>query len=85
MAIKNVMVGEFGAPENEYEQYAITKKTVEEALDWGAHYIVYWELYCNEPARSYEGRPTNSDHRGFWLIRPDGTKAPAWNYFCELF
>lgn len=82
---KNVMVAEFGAPENEFDQYSIVKNTVEVALDWGAYYVVYWELYCNEIARKYEGRPANSDQRGFWLIRPDGTKAPAWNYFEELF
>ena len=83
---KNVFVGEFGAPENEMDQLAITQRAVEESLDWGAHYVVYWELYCNEPAldHTYEGRPTNRDCRGFWLIRPDGSKSPAWDYFASL-
>jgi len=83
---RNVLVGEFGAPENEMDQLAITKRTVEESLEWGAHYVVYWELYCNEPAldHKYEGRPTNRDCRGFWLVRPDGSKPPVWDYFAEL-
>ena len=84
---KNVFVGEYGAPENEFDQLEYVKRTVETALDWGAPYIVYWELYCNEPVKDskYEGRPTNSDCRGFWLIRADGSKSPACHYFAELF
>jgi len=30
-------------------------------------------------------RPLSSDLRGFWLIRPDGTKAWTWDYFHGLF
>ena len=75
---KNVYVGEFGAPENEFDQYAIVKRTVETALDWGARYMLYWQVYCGPGA-------TNSDCRGFWLIRPDGTKSPAYQYYSELF
>ena len=85
---KNIYIGEFGAPENEYGgpegQLKIIKGDVETALAWGVRYIVYWELFCNEPAGKYEGRPTNSDCRGFWLIRPDGTKSLVWDYFTDL-
>jgi hypothetical protein len=84
---RNIYIGEFGAPENQYDQLKIVKCTVETALDWGARYIVYWELYCNEPkekGRESESRPTNDDMRGFWLIRPDGTKPPVWGYLREL-
>ena len=85
---RNVYVGEFGAPENNLgsaeKQLEITKSAVKTALDWGAKYVVYWELYCNEPATEYEGRPKNSDCRGFWLIRPDGTKALVWDYLAGL-
>ncbi|MBP6965092.1 MAG: hypothetical protein KBC96_11865 [Armatimonadetes bacterium] len=84
----NVFVGEYGAPENNVggpeKQLEIIKGATETALDWGARWVVYWELYCNEPSREYEGRPTNTDCRGFWLVRPDGTKAPVWNYFAQL-
>jgi len=86
---KNVYVGEFGAAETVVggpeKQAEIVKKAVETALDWGARYIVYWQLYCNEPADKYESRPKNSDCKGFWLIRPDGTKSPVWDYFKGLF
>ncbi len=83
---KNVFVGEYGAPENEQgmgpeKQLEIVKSATETALKWGARYVVYWELYCNEKAHEYEGRPKNQDCRGFWLIRPDGTKPPVWEYF----
>ena len=82
----NILVGEFGCPENEFPAFLeIIKRTVETALDWGALYVIYWELFCNEPARQYEGRPSNDDHRGFWLIRPDGTKSPVWDYFASLY
>ncbi len=85
---RNVYVGEFGAPENNVggpeKQLEIIKSATEVALDWGARYVVYWELYCNEKAGEYEGRPKNSDCRGFWLIRPDGTKSPVWDYFAGL-
>lgn len=84
---KNIMIGEFGAPENEYDQLRIVKTTVETALDWGARYIVYWEVFCNEPkdkSRKLSDRPKNDDMRGFWLVRPDGTKPPVWDYFVEL-
>jgi len=81
---KNVYVGEFGAPEATHDQIGINKRTVEEALEWGALYLVYWELFCNEPSRQYEGRPTNEDCRGFWLVRPDGTRPPVWDYFAGL-
>ena len=80
----NVFVGEYGAPENEFDQLGINKYTVETALDWGAHYVVYWEVFCNEPATEFKGRPTNTDCRGFWLVRPDGAKPPIWDYFVDL-
>lgn len=85
----NVFVGEYGAAENvcggAEKQLEYVSKATEVALDWGARWVVYWELYCNEPSREYEGRPTNEDCRGFWLIRPDGSKAPVWDYFAGLF
>ena len=85
---RNVFVGEYGAPENEIESpekhLEIVKAATETALDWGARYVVFWELYCNEKAREYEGRPGNEGCRGFWLIRPDGTKSPVWDYFAGL-
>ncbi len=86
---KNVYIGEFGIPENNFtaEQVEIVmKNTVERSLSWGCPYIVYWQLYCNELIDPATKTPVkdNKDVRGFWLIRPDGTKSFAWNYFNEL-
>ncbi len=77
---RNVYLGEFGLPENDSTVPRVREtvgRAVETALDWGCPYVIYWQLYCNEPRR----RPvdTNDDVRGFWLIRPDGTKAAAWH------
>ena len=56
------------------------------AMQWGAKYAVYWELYCNEPkAKLAKGkRPENKDMRGFWLVRPDGSRPPVTDYFIDL-
>lgn len=77
---RNVYIGEFGLPENDRtvpEVQRTVDTVLDTALDWGCPYVVYWQLYCNEARR----RPvkSNADVRGFWLIRPDGTKAPAWH------
>ena len=85
---RNVYVGEFGMPENQYTlaqiQTAIPN-AVKTALDWGCPYIVYWQLYCNELAdRKQSLGDGNKAVRGFWLIRPDGSKAWTWEYFYGL-
>jgi len=86
---KNVYIGEFGMPENLYsaEQVQTTiPNVVRTGLDWGCPYIIYWQLYCNE-LRDATAKPpvkNNDAVRGFWLIRPDGSKAWTWNYFFDL-
>ncbi len=76
---KNVYVGEFGAPENEWSEERI-KQTIRNVIGtasrWGCPYVVYWQVYCNEPRHKPVRK--NDDVRGFWLIRPDGSKAVAW-------
>ena len=85
----NVYVGEYGAPENSSRDYlsrivALTNA----ALEWGAPYVIYWQLYCNEFAETNSvsrfGGVLNSDMRGFWLVRPDGTHSPAWDFLRGL-
>jgi hypothetical protein len=85
----NVYVGEFGIPENKFPTEQIRKvihNTVTTALEWGCPYIIYWQLYCNELEDGKEKTPVKSNDavRGFWLIRPDGTKAWTWDYFYGL-
>ena len=86
---KNVYLGEFGLPENNYTPELVEKvvsNAVESARDWGCPYIVYWQLYCNELVDRKTPVPVteNKDVRGFWLIRPDGTKTRTWDYFHTL-
>jgi hypothetical protein len=79
----NVYLGEFGmakdhgAPDGQRFEYV--RELMEAAIGWGVRYAVYWQVYCNEALQTYTGRPGNEDLRGFWLIRPDGEKAPSWN------
>ena len=88
---EKIYVGEFGAPEHVVgspeKQAERVKSVVETAMQWGAKYAVYWELYCNEFKEGKpppKGRPKNDDMRGFWLIRPDGSRPPVTDYFIEL-
>jgi hypothetical protein len=86
---RNVYLGEFGMPENGFSAEQIRKaipNAVQTALDWGCPYIVYWQLYCNELKAPKKQPPvhSNDDVRGFWLIRPDGSKAWTWDYFYKL-
>ncbi|MHC4180519.1 MAG: hypothetical protein ACYSWU_23715, partial [Planctomycetota bacterium] len=89
---RNVYIGEFGLPENDrplLEVQRTVRNVLSTALDWGCPYVVYWQLYCNEPRSvptagsvpTADRRPvdSNDDVRGFWLIRPDGTKSWAWH------
>ena len=85
----NVYLGEFGMPENNFSleqiQTAIPN-AVRTALDWGCPYVVYWQLYCNE-LKDQTARPpvkANDAVRGFWLIRPDGSRTWTWDYFHGL-
>jgi hypothetical protein len=79
---RGVYVGEFGLPESEAsprEVLARTTALLAEAERRGCPYAVYWQLYCNEPL--VKDPKANTDYKGFWLIRPDGTRSPV----CDLF
>ena len=77
-----VYVGEFGLPESEATEREVLARTTDllaVARRFGCPYAVYWQLYCNEPTTS---PPTlNGHYKGFWLVRPDGTRSAV----CELF
>jgi hypothetical protein len=85
----NVYLGEFGMPENQYKLEQIqtaVRNAVQTGLNWGCPYIVYWQLYCNELKDPNAKPPVKSNDavRGFWLIRPDGTRSWTWDYFHAL-
>jgi hypothetical protein len=77
-----VYVGEFGVPESEATPGEVLKRTTEllkVAQRFGCPYAVYWQLFCNEPiTKPPKG---NADYKGFWLVRPDGTRSLV----CHLF
>ena len=92
---KVVFLGEIGIPEQRYE--GLTERDPVVAR-WDAYlgvcgaleipYLMQWELYCNEPKNEelrklVEVRKTD-EMRGFWLIRPDGTKSFAGEYFDQV-
>lgn len=79
---RGVYVGEFGLPEAGHSPEQVLQRAsavLEVARSWGCPYAVYWQLYCNEAIRTSPGG--NADYKGFWLIRPDGTRSPV----CGLF
>lgn len=82
---RNVYLGEFGAVKDQLGETVNVRKRIQgladTALGWGVRWAVFWQLYCNEPKREYEGRPRIADMRGFWLIRPDGSRAASWSHF----
>lgn len=85
---KNVYVGEFGWPESlvsEEQRLNMIRYSVEAALEFGAPYILFWELYCDGPKAGSAPPYENGEMMGNWLIRPDGSKSPAWRYFRNLF
>lgn len=85
---KNVYLGEYGIPSNQYPAESIktlVTDTTQTALNWGCQYLVYWQLYCNEnKSGTFPPITDNADVRGFWLVKPDGTKTWQWNYFNNL-
>jgi hypothetical protein len=85
-----ICVGEIGRPENEKPD-----RLVEHWDEWlgaafaaKALYVVHWELYCNEPAKSAKDiKPPLNDPaqlRGFWLVKPDGSLGESGKYLAGL-
>ncbi len=66
-------------------QRAVTANVIDVALELNLPYVVYWQIYCNEPFdRDRRPATANAECKGFWLIRTDGTKTPTWGYLHEL-
>ncbi len=86
---KNVYLGEFGWPENLFGQDNAElglSQAVDAALNFGCPYIIYWQLYCNELVDTKTPLPVKNNHdmKGYWLLKPDGSKSQAWHYFNRL-
>jgi hypothetical protein len=87
---KNIIIGEFGAAENLYDanwQKSVTQAVIEAGYEKNVQFMLYWELFSNEPLTSVTpGDPNivNSDLSGYWLIRPDGTKTPTYDYLQNI-
>jgi hypothetical protein len=79
---RNLYLGEFGVAKDHGvragERFERIRQLMEAALGWGVRYALYWQIYCNEAIRPYRGRPGNRDLRGFWLVQPNGDRAPMW-------
>jgi len=77
-----VYVGEFGLPESEATPQVAFERTAEllnVARSFGCPYAVYWQIYCNE--KTTASPKSENGYKGFWLVRPDGTRSPI----CKLF
>lgn len=87
---KCVMIGEIGYPENMQNR---TRKQVSGMWDTfmgvflaqNIPYVFIWELYCNELKNNEFDRNqipvrNSNELRGFWLIRPDGSKSWGQQY-----
>jgi len=77
----NVYLGEFGSPLQRHgstRAMRIIRPVLDHSLEWGVRWALYWQLYCNE--ETVDGEVTdNDDVQGYYLIRPDGTRAPTWD------
>lgn len=85
----NVYIGEFGIPSNYYtplQVQAVIENTVETALEENCPYIIYWQLYDNEIKNPEAILPltSNDDAKGYWLIKPDGTRSWHYDYLKEM-
>ncbi len=80
----NVYIGEFGWPEisaGTSWSTTVIKTGTQAALNWGCPWVIYWQIYDNECDADPQ---SNSDCRGFWMIRRDGSLAPSYDFFVSL-
>jgi len=86
-----VYVGEVGIPENDQTKDLAERwdQLMGVLLAARVHYVVHWELYCNEfagtPAQPPKTPVTDPKlMRGFWLVKPDGSLSESGKYFAAL-
>ncbi len=86
-----VFLGEVGIPENE-QRDRINERWDEflgVALALNMPYVVHWQLFCNELNPKLTPAPrspvkSNTDVRGFFLVRPDGSLSESGKYLAGL-
>jgi hypothetical protein len=86
-----VFLGEVGIPENEQRERIRERwdEFLGVALAMNVPYVVHWELFCNELNPKLTPVPkapvkNNTDVRGFFLVRPDGSLSESGKYLREL-
>lgn len=86
-----VFLGEVGIPENEQRDRLRERwdEFLGVMLAMKVPYFVHWELFCNElnPKAQPAPKPpvkSNSEVRGFFLVKPDGALSESGKYLTEL-
>ena len=98
---RNIMIGEFGMYERScgfptctdegsgLVQLESVRRQLEYAFKVGVANIFYWQLYDNNlqdgVTLADDEKAVESQLKGAWLIRNDGTKTPTYHYFKDLF
>jgi hypothetical protein len=73
---RRVWIGEYGTPaikSGEDKQNERSKWTIKAGLEWGAPFILYWEMYNNEIQKE------TGEQVGYWLINDKGEKQAIWH------
>lgn len=81
---QTVMIGEIGFQEQmaDFDVEQRMKSIFDKCIEKDLPYIIYWEVYCNEPKNKDEKdvfypMKTADEMRGMWLFRPDGSESIA--------
>lgn len=91
---RSVYLGEFGYPENGKEGAEGVNRRINNVREvvnaMGLPWAILWEVYCNEPVNSslslpLNGKTNDSNLRGYWMIKPDGSPGLAWHRYRRLF
>jgi len=72
---KRVWIGEYGSPAIKYsdkQQDDRSKWVIKTGLEWGAPFILYWEMYNNEI------QAETKEQVGYWLIDHQDKKRKIW-------
>jgi hypothetical protein len=72
---RRVFIGEYGwgGSDSSAAQEPRTRRFIRDTLDWGVPFTLFWQMYNNEPGRSY------------WLIDSDGQLTPCYHLHARFF